>query len=104
MGFYSVNTVNEGILNNTGDGTDLPSYSMFSFIIVLADINIIKVRWRVTNSQCTRLYITGFGSSYGIDVPVENVWYDTTVIMTPTTSSASAVVQLNHSYSDTTMR
>lgn len=101
--WYSSNSFSNGVLINTGDGThQVPNVYSPPFKRIANNKYFIKVVWRVTNSSCNLFFVTGFGTSLTVNNPIQNQWYTTKEIVTPTTGSDSGIIQLNHSYVDAT--
>ncbi len=81
----SVNTVTDGILTNTADGSSINPYVTRPFItpLVTGKKYYVKLKVRVTNSACTGIRVyNGATTSTFIDNPIANEWYDFGIVIT----------------------
>lgn len=104
------NSVTDGILSNTGNGT---SRSAFAIHVTSAPVDITqnyvsKIRFRVTNSDCTELNVIFDGTTGGTNktviqqlTPTINQWYELDVLDTlPSDATGDFRILIQHVYAD----
>ncbi|HSQ88111.1 hypothetical protein, partial [Romboutsia sp.] len=109
---YGTNTVSNGVLSNTGVGTGNSPIAEPIYSVTVNPLSkyYFKARVRVTNSSCQSIIVRYDGTTtgtdkdvYSISSPVQNQWYDISVIATPPTDATGNLrTLLRHQYIDAT--
>ena len=97
---YSTNTETNDILSNSGDGSNSFAW-LFQNDVLKDDVNYyLKAKVRVTNDLAVRIsYWNGGGMVELQSDPIENQWYDLSVVFT---ASNDTFALLQHQYSNST--
>ena len=103
LSYYGTSAASGGVLTNTAGAANAASIlGKENASVTSGDKIYTRVRFRVTNADCTSLSAPcNFGSWVGapaITPPTQNQWYEPSAILTATATTSGGLVRASHAY------